>query len=151
MTKKERLALIKSIVSSEEIENQTELCDALKKRGVSVTQATASRDIAELKLIKKEGLKKKACYAENHAEISLTDNALQMLLGLIVSVVPTNNFIVVRTHTGGANTAANILDGAAFSGVLGTIAGDDTILIILSTKSDADALAQSIKELLKKC
>lgn len=149
MKKKERLELIKKIITENEVENQLELISFLEAAGEDVTQATVSRDINELRLEKTEGILKKFRYSLPVTENSFSSENAGILKGLVISVVPTNNLIVIRTKTGCANAAANIIDELNATSVLGSIAGDDTILLILSTKKDADNFALRVKEAIK--
>lgn len=149
MKKKERLELIKKIITENEVENQLELISFLEAAGEDVTQATVSRDINKLRLEKTEGISKKFRYSLPVTENSFSSENAGILKGLVISVVPTNNLIVIRTKTGSANAAANIIDELNATSVLGSIAGDDTILLILSTKKDADNFALRVKEAIK--
>lgn len=149
MKKKERLELIKKIITENEVENQLELISFLEAAGEDVTQATVSRDINELRLEKTEGILKKFRYSLPVTENAFSQENARILKGLVISVVPTNNLIVIRTKTGSANAAANIIDELNATSVLGSIAGDDTILLILSTKKEADNFALRVKEAIK--
>lgn len=149
MKKSDRLELIKKIITENEIENQSELIGFLKAAGEDVTQATISRDINELRLEKTDGIVKKVKYALPTVRDPFSIENAHILKGLVTSVIATNNLIVVKTKTGSANAAANIIDELQASTVLGSIAGDDTILLILNTEKEAANFAVSIKEIIK--
>ncbi len=149
MKKSDRLELIKKIITENEIENQSELISFLKAVGEDVTQATISRDINELRLEKTDGIVKKVKYALPTVRDPFSIENAHILKGLVTSVIATNNLIVVKTKTGSANAAANIIDELQAATVLGSIAGDDTILLILNTEKEAANFAVSIKEIIK--
>ena len=149
MSKIKRQQKILDSIKQYEIETQEELIAILRNAGFNVTQATVSRDINELRLEKTEGILKKFRYSLPVTENSFSSENAGILKGLVISVVPTNNLIVIRTKTGSANAAANIIDELNATSVLGSIAGDDTILLILSTKKDADNFALRVKEAIK--
>lgn len=149
MTKKDRHELILKLISEREIDGQQDLCDNLLALGVEVTQATISRDINELKLIKIEGITKKFRYARPFLQANVSSSSVAILQKLVVSVTTTSVIIVIKTLNGSANTVANIIDEASFINVLGTIAGDDTIFIALNSKQDAEIVSQKIKDLIK--
>ncbi len=149
MTKSKRQALILKLISEKEIFGQQELQDALTEIGVEVTQATISRDINELNLIKTEGVSKKYRYVKAYVDAKVSDQHLSLLKSIVVSIIASNNLIVIKTHEGSANTVCRVIDEFNFNNVLGTIAGDDTIFMALNTKTDAEIIAQKIRELIK--
>lgn len=129
--KGQRLIKIREIITDQEIETQDELVTELKKAGYNVTQATVSRDIKELRLVKvptHDGRYKYSLPADRRF------NPLQKLRRLLadsfVSVDHSNVFVVMRTLPGNAHAIAVLLDQLDWDEVMGTIAGDDTILII---------------------
>ena len=149
MLRSARHAKILEIISRKEIETQEELCAELNAMNLVVTQATISRDINELKLIKIEGITKKFRYARPFLQANVSSSSVAILQKLVVSVTTTSVIIVIKTLNGSANTVANIIDEASFINVLGTIAGDDTIFIALNSKQDAEIVSQKIKDLIK--
>ena len=149
MTKTKRQDLILKLISEKEIFGQQELHDALCDLGVEVTQATISRDINELNLVKSTGITKKYRYSKAFAESNVSTQHLSLIKGIIVSIVSSNNLIVIKTHAGSANTVCKVIDEFNFNNVLGTIAGDDTIFMALNSKADAEVIAQKIKDLIK--
>ena len=148
MTKKERLSLIIDIITSEEISTQEELTERLVSRGYYISQSTISRDINELNLIKAEGIGKKFKYVQ--AEIVNTNVSPQMvnlLKQITLSVAIANNLIVIKTLSGNASAAGMAVDGMRFSQVIGTVAGDDTLLIICKTNHDAETIVKTLRNL----
>lgn len=127
--KLQRHAAILRIVRERRIESQDGLREALRGEGMSVTQATLSRDIRELGLAKLVDPQGGSYYANPH-EGSLRPDLTQILPTLLVSADGTGPLIVVKTATGGAPAVAAALDQAGWKEIIGTLAGDDTLLII---------------------
>ena len=148
MTKKERLQIILNIINSEEISTQEELTEKLTERGYDISQSTISRDINELNLIKTEGLKKKYKYIKAYATATFSAQHLAILKATVESVAFANNLIVIRTNPGSANTVAKIVDEFNFNNVLGSIAGDDTVLMVAVSNTDAEVITQKIREII---
>ena len=148
MTKTKRHELILKLISENEIYGQNELQSYLLESGVEVTQATISRDINELNLIKTEGLKKKYKYIKAYATVSFSAQHLAILKATVESVAFANNLIVIRTNPGSANTVAKIVDEFNFNNVLGSIAGDDTVLMVAVSNTDAEVITQKIREII---
>ena len=147
MTKTKRHELILKLISENEIYGQNELQSYLLECGVEVTQATISRDINELNLIKTEGLKKKYKYIKAYATVTFSAQHLAILKATVESVLFANNLIVIRTNPGSANTVAKIVDEFNFNNVLGSIAGDDTVLIVTKSTADAEIVIKGLRSL----
>ena len=141
---------ILEIIANENIDTQEMLTERLRERGYSVTQATVSRDIKEMGLVKVSGKDKKYRYQKPMTEESDDVNALLKHFGsAVLSVTPAMNGIVVRTLSGNANAVGVIVDGRKIEGVIGTIAGDDTLLVITPDVETAKYVAERIGELFK--
>ena len=133
-----RHARIREIIEHNVIETQEDLANALKKQHIVVTQATVSRDIKDLGLVKSQT-------ASGSYKYSLVENARPNTLGkfgtmfrqAVVSISLAGNLIVIRTVTGTAGTAGAFVDSMSYDHVLGSIAGDDTILIVCDTEENA--------------
>lgn len=148
MNKKERHSLILKTISIEEISTQEELTDALNNHGAEVSQATVSRDINELNLIKVEGKNKKFKYFKPEIISGEASKKLVDLLKQVtVSIDIANNLIVLKTLAGNAGTAGMVVDQMNFENVLGTISGDDTLLIIAKTNTDAEIIKKTLSSL----
>ncbi len=127
--KLQRHAAILRIVRDRKIQSQDELREALAAEGIVVTQATLSRDIRELglaKLVDPEG----GSYYANPHEGSIKPDLGQVLPTLMVSIEGTGPLIVIKTATGGAPAVAAALDQAGWREIIGTLAGDDTLLVV---------------------
>lgn len=145
MTKKERLKLILEVIQEFEIGTQEELTECLNKKGYNVSQATISRDIKELNLIKGEGKTTKSKYIKFSAGDSVSPKIIDLFKHVTVSISSVNNLIVIKTLSGNAGTAGMAIDGMHFPQVMGTIAGDDTLLIIAKSESDAHIIVKSLR------
>ncbi len=133
--KTKRHMKIREIIKAKPIETQEELAEELKKQGYNVTQATVSRDIKELRLIKVLRDNNHYCYAEPSQAPVMSDRFLRMLKESIVSMDSAENLIIIKTLSGTAPAAAEAIDGLNLPEVVGTIAGDNTILVIVKSKS----------------
>lgn len=141
MTKAARHGLIRQLLVSKAIGSQVELAQALFGEGVQVTQATLSRDLIELRAQKVRTPAGTSVYAVpgegadrslqlgEHAE-SLSTRLARLCEELLLSAEPSNNLVVLRTPPGAAQYLASAIDHSVLPGVLGTIAGDDTVLVI---------------------
>ncbi|MCM0650362.1 arginine repressor [Clostridium swellfunianum] len=144
-----RHAKILEIINSKDIETQEELAEELKNIGMDVTQATVSRDIKELKLIKVLSNNGKYKYASiAPVEKFLSDKLVSVFSQTVLSVENVDKFIVVKTISGSASVAAEAVDSLHFEGIVGTIAGDNTIFILVRTLQQATQLVQRIKKMI---
>ena len=136
------------LIADEDIKTQEELASELRARGYKVTQATVSRDIRELRLIKTAAKDGGFKYAkpERH-EIAVSERLTRILTDSLVSVDASGNIIVVKTLSGSANVAAEALDNLGWPGILGTIAGDNTIFIVVGNESDTAEITERIQNL----
>ena len=145
-----RQVAILDIIEKQEIETQEELASALNARGIRVTQATVSRDIKELRLLKVLTPSGKYKYATgDQADNNLTDRFIRMLAESLLSVSSANNLIVVKTLSGSANVAAEALDSMHWPEVLGTLAGDNTVLLIIRSYEETITVTSRIREMMK--
>lgn len=147
--KVKRHDMISKLIASENVETQEELAVMLREHGFSVTQATVSRDIKELRLIKvltPEGRYKYATVEK--AEADLQERFIRMFSNCVLSVTSSGNMIVIKTITGSASAAAEAVDSMKWPDILGTIAGDNTIFIVVREgKSVADIIKKFQKML----
>ncbi len=136
----DRHKAIREIVRSCSVGTQNELADALSKRGFDVAQATVSRDIAEIDLRKEDG----AYVLPEDLRLS------QMVRTLVHDVARASNQVVVKTEPGAAMSVAAAIDAAGLDGVLGTIAGDDTIFVAAASEEDGKNVEKEISARRKK-
>lgn len=147
--RKKRQSLIVELINKEIISTQEELMNKLKETDFDVTQATVSRDIKELKLIKKVGQNGRPRYAVNQSE---TDDFLSkyfsILAGAVLSIDYAMNISVIKCFAGMANAACAAIDSMDWEGVVGTLAGDDTIFVLCRTEDAAKQLKDSIEKMI---
>ena len=147
--KSARHNLILEIIETMDIETQEELAEELKRRGVRVTQATVSRDIKELRLLKVLSENGGYKYATvERAETGMNDRFARILAESIVNIESVNNLVVINTLSASANAAGEAIDSMKWSEVLGTIAGDNTLLIIARSNEAVDTLVDRLRALL---
>lgn len=140
---------ILGLIKEHEIETQEKLAYLLKEDGFDVTQATVSRDIKELQLIKTLSPSGKYKYALGMAtDTPITDRFVKIFKDTIISVASSGNLIVIKTLTGCANAAAEAIDSLSLPFMLGTIAGDNTILIVVDDEKNVLFLQEKFNELL---
>lgn len=145
-----RQVAILDIIEKNEIETQEELADALRQRGIKVTQATVSRDIKELRLLKVLTPMGTYKYATaDKAENGLTERFIRMLAESLLSVAASNNLLVVKTLAGSAGVAAEALDSLHWPEVLGSLAGDNTILLVIRTQEEVPSVMARIQDMMK--
>lgn len=148
--KKSRHQKIKELVEEYEIETQEELAEKLKEAGYVVTQATVSRDIRELKLSKVptgDGRQKYAILI--HSDHYLSDKYLRVLKDGYVSMDMAQNILVVKTVSGMAMAVAAAIDAMKLKEIVGSIAGDDTIMMAVRTVEDTQIVMDKIHEVLQ--
>ncbi len=144
--KKKRHEEILSIIDRYEIENQEMLQEELKKRGYNVTQATISRDINELRLEKVLSDNGINCYVRPAGYgMRHTENIFQQS---VISTDYAMNTVCLKCKPGLASAACATFDVMPFEGVVGTIAGDDTIFILMRTEKDAKSLCIRLNEII---
>lgn len=140
---------ILEIISSKEIDTQEELCDELIKANFNVTQATISRDIKDLKLYKVAGTKKKYKYAsfDNYVD-SVTNRMTNLFKGCVISIKCANNLILVKTMRGNGSTVGVFVDSLQINEIIGSVAGDDTLLIVIDSNENTPYVVDLLKDYL---
>ena len=146
-----RHARIKDIIENAVIETQEDLAEALREQHIEVTQATVSRDIKELMLIKVPTGDGRYRYAlpaqENYA---FTKERMRRIFNdTIIDCDYSENILVVKTLPGGANTVAAALDYCKWPEIIGTVAGDDSILVVIKPKETAPVVRKRILDMLQ--
>ncbi|KPB03887.1 transcriptional regulator AhrC/ArgR [Bacillus sp. CHD6a] len=142
MTKGQRHIKIRELITNSEIETQDELVDRLKNLGFNVTQATVSRDIKELHLVKVPLLDGRYKYSlPADQRFNPLQKLKRSLMDAFVKIDIAGHMIVMKTMPGNANAIGVLIDNLDWSEILGTICGDDTCLIICRTPEDAKELS----------
>lgn len=134
------------IINKYDIETQEELADYLNREGYNVTQATVSRDIRELKLTKVNSANGQKYALINKSEPVMQEKYNRILKDGFVSVDMAQNILVIKTVSGMAMAVAAALDAMEFNEVVGTIAGDDTIMCAVRTVEDTALLLEKIRK-----
>ena len=148
--KENRHSIILEIIKNEDIETQDDLADRLRARNINVTQATVSRDIKELNLIKTLSHTGRYKYAQVNTNNNSTISALSYIFSnTAISVEKVDKILVVKTITASAAVAAEAIDSFKLEGIAGTIAGDNTIFILVRTDEKAEELKLEIEKLIK--
>ncbi len=148
--KARRQAIIRDIVEKQNIQTQEDLAEALRAHGMVVTQATVSRDIKEMHLLKILAEDGSYRYATMDRENQTTsDRLIRMLSDSVLDMTSVNNQIVIHTLPGSAHVAAEAIDSLKWAEVLGTIAGDNTILVIVRSNEEVDAVIRRFREIVK--
>lgn len=145
-----RHAKILDIIENNDIETQEELAEKLKEQGMDVTQATVSRDIKELRLIKvmtPEAKYKYSAFAQSENQVS--NRLITILTEAYVSSDYANNIVVVKTLSGMAQAAGSAIDSLKWNEILGTIAGDDTLIMVCRAAKIAEDIVNKFNKMIK--
>ena len=142
--KNKRQKKILEIISEKDVETQEELQLLLAEEGFTAAQPTVSRDIQELRLVKAVNDDGKYRYIQSGNTDARFSN---LLLQTIISVDYAMNMVVIKCHTGMAQAACAMIDSMDYPQVLGTIAGDDTIFILLRNEENARQFMQKLKKM----
>ncbi|QAY66235.1 transcriptional regulator AhrC/ArgR [Paenibacillus protaetiae] len=137
---------IREIIMTQNIETQEELVEALRAAGLQVTQATVSRDMKELMLIKVptgDGAYKYSM-PQDQSRLNPANKLKRALLDHFVHIDYTDNLVVMKCLPGTANTICALIDNMEWSEVMGTICGDDTILIICRSKEQSQTIVDRL-------
>lgn len=147
MVKQHRHTAIRELVQSHRVASQEQLRELLIERGFDVAQATLSRDIRELRLVKITDAEGRAVYKLPPDAWDSAPPLARLLPTLFVGAEGTGNLLVVKTLSGGAQAVAESIDWEEWPEVLGTIAGDDTILIIVRDPERTESIRQRLEDL----
>jgi transcriptional regulator of arginine metabolism len=150
MLRTERHAKILEIISQKEVETQEELCAELNKLNYVVTQATISRDIKDLHLFKVSGVTKKYRYAYiNDSEGEISPKMKNLFRDCVVAVRFAQNIVVIKTLAGNGANAGAVIDKLNYPEVVGSVAGDDTLMIVCESNDDASAVVNKVNEYMR--
>lgn len=150
MMKNDRQSMILEIISQENIETQEQLLARLQERGISSTQATISRDIKQMHLIKEPaglGVYKYAV-SGNRTKLNFAEKLRTIFRESITSIDYAQNIVVLKTMPGLANAAAAALDNMDITYMVGSLAGDDTAFLLMKDTESAAAFCEEIKAML---
>ena len=150
VTKHQRQHRIAALLESEVMSSQPQLVELLGQYDIDATQATVSRDLVELGAVKVRlpgGVRAFVLPSEPGEQIAPTDHLRRVLNEWVIEVAHSQNLVVMRTPPGCAHVVAAALDRSGHPGMLGTVAGDDTILVIAAEEVGGAAFAQDLQEL----
>ncbi|MBA2729677.1 MAG: arginine repressor [Euzebyaceae bacterium] len=142
MNRPQRRRLVRELVAANAVESQGDLVALLARAGVPVTQATVSRDLEELGINKVRGADGRNAYAVPEA-----GELAQLLRQFVVAIDASGNLAVVRTPPGAAAAVGSAIDGAGLPGVLATVQGDDTLLVVARQGVGGRAVADRLRQL----
>lgn len=151
MARANRQLKILDIISKHDVDTQEELVDYLCSEGFAVTQATVSRDIKEMGIIKalsSDGRHYKYA-AQQTKEATAADKFLSMFKNTVISIKSSGNLIVLKTEAGSAGPAAELIDKLSYDEVLGVIAGDNTIFVAVDGLDHVDTIRRRLEDLLE--
>jgi len=145
--KSQRHRSIIEIVEKKLVETQEELANELRQRGYTVTQATVSRDIRELRLIKVATRDNRYRYAIPGEKVPVSDRAKlrRVFHDSVTGMELSENIIVVKTTPGSAQSVALVIDNEGWPEIIGTVAGDDTVLVVVKPKSAGPQVLKKFK------
>ncbi len=148
--KSTRQNAILELIREKDIDTQEELADVLRQRGFKVTQATVSLDILDLrrlKVLSPGGAYKYA--AAERPENSLSERFQRIFSESVLGMAHAYNQVIIKTLSGSANVAAEMLDSLHWPEILGTLAGDNTILMIVRTVEEVEVVLRRIDDMLR--
>jgi transcriptional regulator of arginine metabolism len=149
-TKQQRQQIISRLIAQENVGSQPHLQELLKEQGIEATQATISRDLEELGAVKIRVAGGDSIYAIAEyapARIAPTDQLRRVMAEWVAEVTSSGNLVVVRTPPGCAHVVASALDRSGLVGLLGTVAGDDTIMCVATEDVGGSGLAEQLRTL----
>lgn len=149
MTRNARQVKILELINDNVVETQDDLAGMLKKSGFNATQATISRDIKELGIVKVPFDGKRQKYVREFADKNVSGKLVNIFKHAVVSIVYASNIIVIKTMSGSANIAGMMLDRLENPDILGCVAGDDTVIAVLRSEEIAKQITESLSELLE--
>ena len=148
--KNDRQSMILEIISQENIETQEQLLSRLQERGITSTQATISRDIKQMHLIKEpvgQGVYKYAV-SGNRTKLNFAEKLRNIFRESITSIAYAQNIVVIKTMPGLASAACSALDNMDITYMVGSLAGDDTAFLLMRDTESAASFCEEIKEML---
>lgn len=151
--RRDRERAILEILDDLTIRTQTDLVRALERRGYSVTQATVSRDVRRLGLVKVQDADGRSRYTANGTESQAPGSRRVLrttLRDFATDIVAGDALLAIRTHSGCANAVGVALDDAGIEGVVATLAGDDTILVLTRDRDDRDRVLEELEALARR-
>ena len=144
--KDERQKAIRNIIEKKGTKTQREILDELQKMGIKTTQATISRDLDKLEVQKVAG---GYAFPEEEPPEAARQLLKRVMADFVKNIAHSDNLVLIKTSAGGAQGVASILDDIRSNEILGTVAGDDTILVVTATKGSGKRVAQRLRKIMK--
>ena len=150
MPKKNRHVFILRLMEKSEVSSQQEFLRALKKEGIAISQSTLSKDLKELGIIKVRGKNGQFKFVQTkEREVFHVGLMLKReLVDFLTDSIPVGNFVVLKTISGNASGLAKCLDEIGWTEIIGTIAGDDTLLVITKSTKEAQLVMDKLQEII---
>jgi transcriptional regulator of arginine metabolism len=141
---------ILEIISKDAISTQGELVEALQKSGYNVTQATVSRDIKELRLVKIARGDNNYAYGLPKGQVPMQDESRlrRLFRDAVINLDYSENIVVIHTLPGNANSVCSLLDAVGWPELLGAVAGDDTIIVVVRSKELVPAVMERVRSII---
>lgn len=150
MSREARQRKILDIIAAYDVDTQEELVTRLAAEGFSVTQATVSRDIRDMNLIKTTAADCKGYrYTAQPRKDTKAERFISVFRNTVLSIRAAENLVVIKTETGSANAAAETIDRMNMDCILGVIAGDNTIFVAVDEIENAALVAEKLEEILR--
>lgn len=150
MSREARQRKILDIIAAHDVDTQEELVTRLAAEGFSVTQATVSRDIRDMNLIKTTATDGKGYrYTAQPRKDTKAERFISVFRNTVLSIRAAENLVVIKTETGSANAAAETIDRMNMDCILGVIAGDNTIFVAVDKIDNATLVAEKLEEILR--
>ncbi len=148
--KSKRQSTLLKLIEMYDISTQSELTEYLNKEGFNATQATVSRDIKDLRLVKAVGANGKSKYAVSHSatDSGFSEKLLAIFRESVLSYDNAQNIVVLKTMPGLASAACSAIDSMQSSDIVGTLAGDDTAFLVMHTAESASDFCESLGKML---
>ena len=150
MTKSQRQHVLARLLGQQAVSSQTQLVDLLAAEGIVATQATVSRDLEDVGAVKVRNPSGDSVYAIHEYPIERVappDHLRRVLGEWVVEVVASHNLVVLRTPPGSAHVVGSAVDRASLDGVIGTVAGDDTLFVVAAATTTGDEVAATLRAL----
>lgn len=147
-----RRRVLRRLLSERVVSSQQQLVTLLADAGHRVTQATVSRDLDALGALKDQAENGQARYliperSDSAVAGRAVRGAAEAIAGFVETIVPSGNLVVMRTPPGAAHLVAGAIDSADIEGVIGTVAGDDTLIVVASERTGGDRMAETLETL----
>lgn len=151
MARAARQLKILEIIAQNDIDTQEELVAHLKDAGFGVTQATVSRDVKDMNIIKTltDNGKHYKYVAQQPKELSTSDKFIRIFRNTVLSIRSAENLVILKTENGSANAAAELIDRLDIDEVLGVIAGDNTIFVAVDSIENVDSVVERLEDILE--